>query len=174
MRPAGLHGVGGAGPHGYWAAGAVVELHRLLDPYHDPALDVDLTVSVEDLAAHEQARLAACVATVAVTGAMPRRLSNATRDELALDKKRARRVLHVLRQSLAAWGGTEREPTGEERSAGAQLDWQPWCEAHQVEVQARLKYVATWGKKTGNLRFAKTAVVRLKQELEWMAYALRD
>lgn len=147
---------------------------RLLDTFQDPGLEVDLTVTPEDVSAAEVGRLQSAVAVVAVTAAIPRRLSDANREELALDKRRARRVLHVQRQSLVAWGGEEREADAEERIAGAQMVWELWQESHQVAVQARLRQIATWAKKTGHLRFGKSAVVKLSQELEWMEYALRD
>ena len=146
----------------------------LLDTYQDPGLDIDLTLSIEDIVELEVERLQSDVATILVTSEIPRRLPDANREELALDKKRARRVLHVQRQSLAAWGGTEREPEGDERIIGAQLVWQEWAENHGFVVSSRIRYVATWAKKTSNLRFGKTAIVRLTQEVDWMAYALRD
>ena len=145
-----------------------------LDAYQDPALETDLTIGPDDITASEVARLQRMLATVVVTGSIPRRLSDATREELALDKKRARRVAHVLRQCLVAWGGEERAPDAGERIAGAQLDWQQWSEVQGANVSARIRHVATWAKRTGHLRFGKTAVVRLTQEVDWMSYALRD
>lgn len=146
----------------------------LLESYHDPGLEVDLTVSLESVVAAEQARLSAACAILAVTAAIPRRLSDASREELALDKKRARRVLHVERQALAAWDGKEREPTADERSAGAQLSWELWPETTRTLISTRTRYIATWAKRTGNLRFGKSAIVRLTQEASWLDYALRD
>lgn len=146
----------------------------LLETYQDPGLDVDSSLSAEQVSAAEQERLACWLATVVACGAVPRRLSDANREELALDKRRARRVAHVLRQSLIAWGGKEREPTPEERSAGAQLDWATWAESCGAATSVRIRMIATWAKKTDNLRFGKSGVVRLVQEVEWMSYALRD
>lgn len=146
----------------------------LLDAYQDPGLEIDLKLSQEKIAGIEVARLQAALAVVTITGQIPRRLSEGSREELALDKRRARRVAHVLRQSLLAWGGTERPASDEERIAGAQLDWPAWAEQQGTELSARIRYVATWAKKTSNLRFGKTAIVRLVQEVDWMEYALRD
>lgn len=147
---------------------------RLLDRHFDPALDVDLALGAEALTATEVTRLQGELAIARVAAAFPRRLSEATREELALDKKRSRRVAHALDQSLRAWGGSEREPTEEEQRAGAQVDWPAWWEEREPLIAARLRYVTTWAKKSGNLRFGKTAVVRLSQEVEWLSYALRD
>lgn len=146
----------------------------LLDAYQDPALKVDLAMSAEQVTAQEVERLQAAVAMAAVAASIPRRISDASREELALDKRRSRRVLHPLRQCLAGWGGAEVPADAEAKRLGAQVDWPYWWEEHQVILKYRLRYVATWSKKTGNLRFGKSAVVKLSQELEWLAYALRD
>lgn len=147
---------------------------RLLDPYQDPALVVDLALPLEEVAAAEVERLQAACAVVYVTSQMPRRLGSVTREDLALDKRRARRVLHAERQALVSWGGKEREPTEAERIAGAQMVWDLWHEEANLVITSRLRYIATWAKATGNLRFGKSAVVRLSQELDWLSYALRD
>lgn len=146
----------------------------LLESYWDPGLTVDVSESLEDITKQEVKRLQSTCAVVLVTSQIPKRLSDASREELALDKKRARRILHSARQSLRAWGGKEREATKDEKVAGAQMAWESWAEEYDAWLQARLRYVATWAKASGNLRFGKSAVVRLSQELEWLRYALRD
>jgi hypothetical protein len=147
---------------------------RLLDRHYDPAIDVDLTLSAEALTAREVARLQSELALARVAASFPRRLSEGTRDELALDKKRSRRVAHALEQSLRAWKGKPRDANEEERRAGAQVRWPDWAELHGVAVNTELRTVSTWAKATTNLRFGRSAVVRLEQELDWVAYALRD
>ena len=124
--------------------------------------------------AAEIERLQAAVAVLQGCLAVPRRLSDATREELALDKRRTRRALHVVMQSLLVWGGMPRAQTAEEKSAGAQLDWEVWPEEHRTVANRHLTHLATWGKRAGHLRFAKSAVVRITQELDWLEYALRD
>jgi hypothetical protein len=53
----------------------------------------------------EAARIARALALVRVTGSIPRRLGiDATDEELAIDKKRARRTAWALQQSLGCWG----------------------------------------------------------------------
>lgn len=145
----------------------------LLDTFMDPALEIDLSFSLEDATAQEIDRLQTAAATIVSALAVPRRLGDVTREELSLDKKRARRVLHPLRQCLGAWGGKERDPLPEEQSAGAQIRWDVWYEEHCVLVAGRRLYLATWAKRTGQLSFGKSAVVRLSQELSWLEYAMR-
>jgi hypothetical protein len=147
---------------------------RLLDAYQDPALEIDLSLTEAAAAAAEIERLQEACGIIVVTLGIPRRLSDATREELALDKKRARRSLHVLLQSLLLWGGKQRDPTSDEKVAGAQLDWDYWHESHRTVATRHLTHLATWGKRAGHLRFGKSAVVRITQELDWLEYALRD
>lgn len=146
----------------------------LLDTHYDPALEVDLAASAEAVEQGQVERLEAELASAAYAAAFPRRLSDASREELALDKRRSRRVAHVLRQSLLGWGGKERVADAEEQSAGAQVDWPLWQEEYRSTLLAELRRVSTWAKKTDNLRFGKSAVTRLQQELEWVDYAMRD
>ena len=147
---------------------------RLLDAYQDPALEIDLALTEEGAATAEIERLQEAVAILQGCLAVPRRLSDATREELALDKKRTRRALHVVMQSLLVWGGMPRDPTSDEKVAGAQLNWGYWHESHRTVATRHLTHLATWGKRAGHLRFAKSAVVRITQELDWLEYALRD
>lgn len=146
----------------------------LLEQHYDPALEIDVSVSIEVVTQTELERLCHAWAVVFSAKSVPRRISDATREELALDKKRARRLLHPITQSISAWGGVSREATPEEVSAGAQVHWSLWYEEHTVLVVARRLYLATWAKRTGQLRFGKSAVVRLTQELDWLEYAMRD
>lgn len=145
-----------------------------LDSYWDPAIEVDLSLDVDKVALEERERLARMHAVAVVASQIPRRLSDATRDELAMDKKRSRRIAHALAQSLTAWAGVVEPPTDEDRRNGAQIDWEPWWEEHCAWLEHRLRYVASWAKATGNLRFGKSAVVKLSQELAWLKYAMRD
>jgi hypothetical protein len=147
---------------------------RYLDSRFDPGLAVDLADTPDSLAGQEIDRLQSKCAVVSVAGQIPRRIGKASGEELALDKLRCRRVLHVCRQSLKSWGGEERLPSDEEQIAGAQLLWEEWTSAYASEVETRIRYFATWGKRAGEIKVAKSAVVRLEQELRWLRYALRD
>jgi hypothetical protein len=146
----------------------------LIDQYWDPALKVDKKMTPEAIAVTEIERLQGELAAAVVAANFPRRLGDASRGELALDKRRSRRVGHALRQSLSAWGGAERTATEPEFRTGAQIDWPGWLEQHQTELHGRLRFVASWAKLTTNLKFGKSAVVRLSQEHAWLIYAMRD
>lgn len=147
---------------------------RFLDRYFDPVLDVDVSVSEESIVAEEIERLQRMTAEAMVACQIPRRLSDASREELALDKKRSRRIAHVLRQNLAGWGGALIDPSLEQRQAGAQVHWESWWGDHQPWLEARMRLVASWAKKSGNLSVGKKLLTRLSNELEWLKYALRD
>lgn len=145
-----------------------------LDTFYDPALEVDTKMLSDEVVLRAVARLQRWVAIAGVAAEHPRRLSDATREELAIDKKRSRRIKHALAQSLKGWGGEPRNPTDDERVAGAQVDWPRCYEEWETELLGILRYTATWAKKTPNIRFGKTAIVRLAQEREWLRYAMRD
>jgi hypothetical protein len=147
---------------------------RYLDERFDPSLEVDLELTAAELGAEETLRLQGMLASAIVAAEIPRRLSDATREELALDKRRSRRVAHALRQSVISWGGfLELEPTAEQRSAGAQINWAEWWGQHEAWLIARQRYVATWAKKTNELSAGKTALVKLRNEYDWLKYAMR-
>jgi hypothetical protein len=148
---------------------------RFLDQYFDPAMDIDTGLLPDTLAEQEVERLQDCLSIALVAGQIPRRLSDASREELALDKKRSRRVAHVLRQSLTSWDGElAREPTTEERQRGAQIDWPGWWADHEPWLVDRRRFYATWAKMTSQLKFGREGVVKLSNELDWLRYAMRD
>lgn len=147
---------------------------RYLDERYDPALVIDPDLIADKIVSEEIDRLQTVCGVVSTTLLLPRRLSEASPAELVLDKKRARRVLHVARKCLASWGGEEREATDEEKIKGAQLDWLLWFEDVLPKLERKVRYLATWGKKTQELKFAKSAVVKLEQEISWLRYAMRE
>lgn len=148
---------------------------RFLDAYFDPAFEVDPEVLPDTLVDEERDRLLDRFLVAQCASQIPRRLSDASREELALDKKRSRRVAHVLRKSLIAWGGElEREPTTEERQRGAQIDWPEWWADHEPWLVDRRKLYAAWAKRSSHLKFGKECIVRISNELEWLRYAMRD
>ena len=151
-----------------------------LEEWFEPSLKVDTTLTGESFSQEEIARIqtAACYVMVAIE--IPRRLGgDATSDELALDKRRCRRVLHVLRQQLVGW--SEKDPdkvkwrplTDEDKAEGASLIWDKWWEGQQAHLTARRAYIATWGLKKPDTEYAKHAVTRINNELNHMAYAMR-
>jgi hypothetical protein len=138
--------------------------------------DADLPVKDEKaagLAKQERERLTRACALIDGVKAIPRRIgAEATGEELAADKKRARRVRWALSQALDSWGGPVREKQDVAKEA-AQLDWNTWWGEQQVHLNNRIVYIATWGIKRNQERWAKSAVVKLNNELHWVSYAMR-
>jgi hypothetical protein len=152
----------------------------LLASYHDPTLPVSAEDTRVTLTAAETARLLRQSSVMYAITTMPRRLgSDASDDDLATDKKRARRTQHALFQCLQDWVG-KRVPklltTPEIRQEATQVNWTAWIEEHERYVRQRTVYIASWAIKIDNdkdKRWAKSAVVRLQNESRWVAYALR-
>lgn len=147
-------------------------LQRFFDPELQPKVE-----SREELEEKEIERISAALSVVIITGSIPRRLGgDASDEELALDKKRAKRVGHALAQALRGWTKKQAQLSGngDLRRIAAQLEWPEWRQAHEVEIRNRLNLVATWGILRSEERWAKSAVVKLENELNWVGYALRD
>ena len=149
---------------------------RVLNAYYDPDLDVPLEATWEQLILEETSGLIEQATVVYAAGQIPRRVSEATKDELALDKKRCHRVLHVLLKSAAGWGVIAPylivEP--EHRKRGAQLDWVEWLAERNTYLTQRQRFYGTWALKTAHPLQGKQAINRLSNELAWLAHALRD
>lgn len=152
----------------------------LLTDLQDPALEIPADTTTESIAKEEVERLARLTAVAATSVSIPRRLgADASPEELAIDKRRGRRVTHALAQCLGAWNGGpfgDLPETEAIRQDAAIMLWDRWWEEHQVWLGNRLCFIATWAKKTenGDERWAKSAVVKLTNEQRWVSYALRE
>jgi len=125
----------------------------------------------------QRGRLVSALALVFVAGSISRRLgSEADDEELALDKKRAKRVNHALRQSLGSWIRKlpPIEVDDKTRQEGAQLDWVLFVEAHITQLKSEIRFVASWAIKNDEIKWGKSAVVKLENEIRWLTYAMRD
>lgn len=142
--------------------------------YYDPALEISRRDTAEGITLAERERLTRMLAVAEAAAAIPRRLgAEASGEELAADKKRAKRMAHALQQSLKAWGGPLRDKP-EVAQEAAQLRWDVWWADHQVMLANRVRYVVTWCTKAGgDERWTKSAVVKLQNEQRWIEYALR-
>jgi hypothetical protein len=145
--------------------------------YFDPALEIpaklDTTGSIED---RQIERLTIALSVVVLAGTIPRRLGGeATDEDLALDKKRSKRVGHALQQSLRSWKkrSVKLPLTDEIRRAAAQIDWTKWGEAHLTSLSSEQKLVSTWAMRNEQEAWGKRAIVRLDNEVNWITYALR-
>jgi hypothetical protein len=145
--------------------------------WYDHGLEVDPSDTRESIRQGEIERLAKLLAIATQIQTVPRRLGgSATPEDLAKDKIRAKRVAHVVLQLLTAWG---EEPgngaVADVASEAAQMAWERWWQEHRVWLLNRQRYLATWCQKTGaDPKWCKSALVRVNNELQWLAYALRD
>lgn len=145
--------------------------------FYDPELDVSPIESREELDRRQIERVSRALSVVIIAGMTPRRLGgDATDEELALDKKRARRAGHALGQSLKQWTKRKQNLPNDDgvRMEGAQINWESWAEAHISELQQQLRCVTTYALRSNEERWGKSAVVRLENELKWLQIALRD
>jgi len=130
--------------------------------------------SLSDLARVERSRLTVAVAVVRYAALVPRRDGIAAGShELALDKKRCRRVGHALDKSLAAWGGAVRHVLvmDEIRSHGAQLSWELWWAQHRLHLHNRIAYIHD--EYAYDPPGRNRAELKLVNELNWVKHALR-
>jgi hypothetical protein len=146
--------------------------------WYDPALEIGDDDSIQKIILEEGQRLAKLLAIAIAAGAIPRRMGqDSTRQEQSIDKKRSRRIAHVASQLLDSWVGStgRQEPSQEITREAAIVDWPRWWDGHQIFLENRRTYIATWAQNGGcDPQWAKTALVKLNNELSWLAYALRD
>lgn len=144
--------------------------------HYDPALVVEEIGPRKTLEAGEVERLQRAMTVVLCAGSIPRRIGDASDAELALDKKRSRRVLHALNQSYRGW--TNKAPklkaTPEIKSEGAVINWTAWREEHLTIVRHRLRVLTTWAVRAEEEAWGKQCVVKLENEIGWIEYSLRD
>lgn len=148
-----------------------------LDRFYDQSLRIPPETTATRLVIVETERIARTLAIVRIAGSIPRRLGgDATSHELAIDKKRSKRVAHCLNQSLNAWTSRPKVELDEEviRREGAQLEWESFAAEHRVQVHASLRMVATWAVRHDEKRWGRSAAMNLVNELAWVFYALRD
>lgn len=150
-----------------------------LAQFADAGLTVEPTTS-DAIRDEEVARLEKLLAMAQLTHMVPRRLGGeATDEQLSADKKTARRVWHVAEQCLSSWSGKKEVKgaavTEELKAEASQIEWLPWYQEHQVWLQNRIRFIATWACYAGgDQAFAKKAVVRLQNESNWLLYSLRE
>jgi hypothetical protein len=146
-----------------------------LDTYYNPDLEIDKSMTPEVRDKIEIDRCLADWSRAALAAAIPRRVENGTREELALDKKRSRRMQHVAAQCIGMWGGDiPTEPDDALAKEGAQVLWVPWWEERDALLLTRMTYAATWAKKTNQLQYGKSALQHFINERDWYRYAIRS
>lgn len=152
-------------------------IHTYLERWYDSGLTPPEVASREELERREVERLSGALAIVLMAGTIPRRLGgDATDEDLALDRKRAKRAGYALSQALKGW--TKKKPDlpldDKVRMAGAQLDWDRWLQEHNAALENELRCLATWAVIHNEQRWGRSAVVKLENELNWITYSMRD
>lgn len=156
--------------------GAFSMASAFLAAHYDPALAVQ-DESPADIEVAEQDRLLLLATVAQAATQIPKRLTaDATPEELKLDKKRCRRIQHVAEQCYNSWGG--KPAKGTSRSVNieaAQVNWNKWWENHRTMLMNRIAYIASYGiAHPEHSKWAKSAMVRVQNELNWLTYAMRD
>lgn len=151
-----------------------------LGRYFDSGLEIPGDATVATIRDEELARVGRTLAVVILASTLPRRLGGDAGDtELALDKRRARRVVHVLQNVWLSWAGKKagiRLPVtdSEINREAAQLDWERFRDVHIAGVNSRARYAATWAILHDKERWGRSAIVMYENEIKWVTYALRD
>ena len=148
-----------------------------IEAYYDDGIFLPDGISRETLESSEGERINRFLAIITVTGSVPRRLGGeATDQELSLDKKRSRRVCHVLRQTLLYWEqeSEEIEPNEDMRREGIQLEWLSFASDYVLKLDTSRRRIATWAIQNDEEAWGAAAIRRLEAELHWMEHALRD
>lgn len=155
-----------------------MDIHRknYLAQYFDPDLTPPKATQAE-LEADQVKRITRALSVVLYAGGIPRRLGgDASDEELATDRKRARRVAHALKQSIRGWAKKMPDlPTDEElRVEGAQIVWDTWAQAYIADLNLQLRTLVTWSVRQEQERWGRSAIVKLENEINWLTYAMRD
>jgi hypothetical protein len=155
-----------------------------LEGHCDPGMDLGEAATAWDPEAYAQKVTEEVIAEAAklyVASVMPRRLGGqATRNELAADKRLARRLGWVMNQAVLAWGGSGyldkirvESQSEEARVSGAQVDLQTWHEERSAKVRRERQFVASVCLHHGLRQLGNRFVQRYTSELGQIRWALR-
>jgi hypothetical protein len=133
--------------------------------------------TAEQLIILDQAELQVLIRICDGVLAMRRRLGgDATSDELAIDKKRAKRLAHCWRTSLRAWGAQESSSDvleQEIRQRAATVHWEDLAAARRQYLLSRFPLYATMAIDLEEEQWGYHIITILKNELRWLDYAMR-
>lgn len=134
-----------------------------------------------DIIAIEQFyRLSATVQAAEMSLNMSRRLGgDATREELAADKRSARRVAHYCRQFAGAWltevPDTAIPPVPKNhrmhksiRKLASVVEWDAFADALESELLDQCRLIVSWAYENDDKKFANRAASRLLKEIDRM------
>lgn len=151
-------------------------LNRWDDPGYDPPSDWD-----PDLYAEQQAkRLVALACMAAEASNVKHRLGpDASREELAADKKRSKRMYSSFSQFARQWGADDDDFAAHQaqnaediKIKGAQVDWEKFQSNNKSFIQNELRQVATTCIRNGTLKLGNSFCNRLLNEVNVVANVL--
>lgn len=148
-----------------------------LERHYDSGIRLPRNLDRSMLTNQEIERIVRSLTMMRVISEIPRRLGeDASAPELALDKRRARRVGWAFQQSLLNWRKKIPRLTADDdlRSQASLLVWEAFVPAHSTELRGRMALIATWSIRMEDTRWGRSAIVRLENEAKWVLYALRD
>lgn len=142
--------------------------------YVDESLTFEEGLTLEDIRAQEVDRLQEAYGMATFSARQPRRLgAEATRAELARDKKISRRLQHLTYQLLLAWDEAAAEPDDSLRPAAAQVDWEAWRAERTAWLVARRTYLASWAVSIDDVRLGNRLAYLITREIDGLALAFR-
>jgi hypothetical protein len=107
---------------------------------------------------------------------IPRRVgADATKGELAQDKVRCRRIIHVVKKTMPGWKGYKPKDPGNMKRAAAVVKWIEWYQERALLLQREMNIIAAlhYQRQAPDVG-CKQALLWTNNEYRWLAYALRD
>jgi len=144
-----------------------------LEQWNDVSIPLDTDFNWDNYAQEQQHRLTrlACIFDHMV-GFKRRMGADATREDLAIDQKMAKRMRSAAYQFAGQWGATDEEidAYGTEhyealRREAAQVDWPKFIEEHRTYLQQNLRLVATTALRKGDIKIGNKLCNRLLNEV---------
>jgi len=107
---------------------------------------------------------------------IPRRLGpDATGGELAQDKIRCRRIIHVMKKASPGWSDYKPREPGNLKREAAVVQWVDWYQERAQLLQREMNIIAALHyQKQAPAVACKQALLWTNNEYRWLAYALRD
>lgn len=141
----------------------------------DEKLKLPKDLTYEDVRADEVARLQELFSLGTLAAAHPRRLGgDASREELARDKRVSRRMAHVAVLCLRNWGEAPGEPDPSLTPRAAQMDWDKWTEQRIAWLNTRVVYLVTWASRLeGASKLVNQLEHRIAMEVSALRFAMR-
>lgn len=149
------------------------KMSNFLERWNDTGIRVNESWDPEQYEKEQRTRLACLNIMAAHAEQVPRRLTDATSEELSMDKLLSRKIKTRAISSLLNWNAGSDEvsetPTAKQieelQKEGAQVIWPMWWENHKAYIEKELRVVATTCIKLGETKIGNRFANRLLNEL---------